>query len=124
MMIQTITETTTEHELYRIVNALRDAMTLESSAAISVLSNTITSSGESALKTTTLVKIKAARRKLIPLHIERTIEPLFNILLSPCDVYWCARCHLLTTRLPYRYTTTLHGSWTQRFVRICRYVPP
>ena len=22
----------------------------------------------------------------MPLHIERTIEPLFNILLSPCDV--------------------------------------
>jgi hypothetical protein len=35
---------------------------------------------------TTLVNIKAAKRKLIPLHIERTIEPLFNILLSPCDV--------------------------------------
>jgi len=37
---------------------------------------------------TTLVNIAAARRKLIPLQIERTIEPLFNIFLSPCDV-WC-----------------------------------
>jgi hypothetical protein len=80
MMIQTITETTTEHELYRIVNVLRDAMTLESRAAISDLANTMTSSGESALKTTTLVKINEARSKLMPLQIERTIEPAFNIL--------------------------------------------
>jgi hypothetical protein len=32
---------------------------------------------------TTLVNIKAARRKLMPLQIERMVEPLFNILLSP-----------------------------------------
>jgi hypothetical protein len=29
-----------------------------------------------------MVNITKARKKLIPLHIERTIEPLFNILLS------------------------------------------
>jgi hypothetical protein len=33
-----------------------------------------------------MVSIKEEIRKLRPLHIERTIEPLFNILLSPCDV--------------------------------------
>jgi hypothetical protein len=33
--------------------------------------------------------------KLMPHHIERTIEPLFNILLSPGDVYWCARYRLI-----------------------------
>jgi hypothetical protein len=60
-------------------------MTLASSAAISDFSNTIAKSGESALKTTTLVKIRAARIKLIPLQIERTIEPAFGILLSPCN---------------------------------------
>jgi hypothetical protein len=61
-------------------------MTLASRLAISDLSNTITKSGEFALNMTTLVNINAARRKLIPLHIERTVEPLFNILLSPSDV--------------------------------------
>jgi hypothetical protein len=45
----------------------------------------MTSSGESALKMTSVVRIKAARRKLMPLQIERTIEPLFNISLYPCD---------------------------------------
>src|SRR4030065_564576 len=65
---------------------LTHATTLASRLAISDLSNTITKSGESALKMTTLVNIKAARRKLMPLQIERTIEPLLNILLSPCDV--------------------------------------
>jgi hypothetical protein len=58
-------------------------MTLASRLAISGFSNTITKSGEFALKMTTLVNIKAARRKLMPLQIERMVEPLFNILLSP-----------------------------------------
>jgi hypothetical protein len=72
--------------LYRIVKVLSDAMTLASRLAISDFSNTITKSGEFALKMTRLVNIAAARRKLIPLQIERTIEPLFNIFLPPCDV--------------------------------------
>jgi len=33
-----------------------------------------------------MVNIKAARRQLMPLQVERIIEPLFNTLLSPCDV--------------------------------------
>src|SRR3990172_10663197 len=82
----TNTERTTEQELYRIVKAFSDAMTLASRLAISDISNTITKSGEFALKMTTLVNIKAADRKFTPLHIERTIEPLFNILLSSCVV--------------------------------------
>jgi hypothetical protein len=61
-------------------------MTLASRLAISDFSKTNARIGEFALKMTTLVNIKAAKRKLMPLHIERTIEPLFNILLSPCDV--------------------------------------
>src|SRR4030043_783348 len=75
----TSTERTTEQELYRIVKALSDAMTLASSLAISDLSNTITKSGESALKMTTLVNIKAARRKLMPLHTERMVVPALSI---------------------------------------------
>src|SRR5512137_2415997 len=86
MSNHTSAETTIEQELYRIVRVLSDAMTLASRLAISDFSNTITKSGEFALKMTTLVNIKAARRKLMPLHIERTIEPLFGIPLSPCDV--------------------------------------
>src|SRR5579859_1769633 len=86
MSNHTSTESTTEQELYSIVKALSDAMTLASRLAISDLSKTITKSGELALKMTTLVNIKAARRKLMPLQIERTIEPPFSILLSPGDV--------------------------------------
>ena len=86
MSNHTSTERTTEQELYRIVKALSDAMTLASRLAISDVSNTITKSGEFAWKMTRLVNIKAARRKLMPLQIERTIEPLFSTLLSPCDV--------------------------------------
>src|SRR4030065_1146203 len=86
MRNHTSTERTTEQELYRIVKALSDAMTLASRLAISDFSKTNARIGEFALKMTTLVNIKAAKRKLMPLHIERTIEPLFNILLSPCDV--------------------------------------
>jgi hypothetical protein len=55
-------------------------MTLASRLAISDFSNTITKSGEFALKMTTLVNIKAARRKLMPLHKERNLEPAFSIL--------------------------------------------
>ena len=80
------TERATSQELYRIVKQLRAEMTLASSLAISDFSNTITRSGEFPLRKTTMVNIKEARKMLIPLHIERTIEPLFNILLSPCDV--------------------------------------
>jgi hypothetical protein len=86
MIVHTNTETTIEQELYRMVKVLSDAMPLASRLAISDLSNTITKSGEFALKMTTLVNIKKARRKLMPLHIERTIEPLFNITPSPYDV--------------------------------------
>src|SRR3989304_7761831 len=86
MSTHTSTERTTEQELYKIVKALSDAMTLASRLEISESSNTNTRSGEFALKMTTLVSIKAARRKLMPLQIERMVEPLFNILLSPCDV--------------------------------------
>src|SRR5512147_302325 len=75
----TSTERTTEQELYRIVKALSDAMTLASRLAISDLSNTITRSGEFALKMTRLVNIKAARRKLMPLQVERTVEPALSI---------------------------------------------
>jgi len=46
----------------------------------------MTRSGESALKMTTLVKIKKARVKLIPVQIERMVEPLACTWLSPCDV--------------------------------------
>jgi hypothetical protein len=60
-------------------------MTLASRLAISDFSNTNARIGEFALKMTTLVNMAAGKRKLIPLHIERTIEPLFNILLSPRD---------------------------------------
>jgi hypothetical protein len=80
-------ETTTEQELYRIVKALSDSMTLASRLAISDSSKTNGRIGEFVFKITTLVNIKAASRKLMPLHIERTIEPLFSILLSPYDVY-------------------------------------
>src|SRR4030067_119925 len=86
MSNHTSTERTTEQELYRIVKALSDAMTLASRLAISDFSNTITKSGEFALKMTRLVNIKAARRKLMPLQIERTIGHLFSTLLSPYDV--------------------------------------
>ncbi len=61
-------------------------MTLASRLAISDFSNTITKIGEFPLKKTTMVNIKEARKMLMPLHIERIIEPVFNILLSPCDV--------------------------------------
>src|SRR4030043_708264 len=86
MSNQTSTERPTEQELYRIVKALSDAMTLADRLAISDFSKTITKSGEFALKMTTLVSIAAARRKLIPHHIERTIELFFSSLLSPCNV--------------------------------------
>src|SRR5659263_2537 len=86
MSNHTSTERTTEQELYRIVKALSDAMTLASRLAISDSSNTITKSGEFALKMTTLVNIKAARRKLMPLHIERMVEPASSILAFSCDV--------------------------------------
>jgi hypothetical protein len=79
-------ETTIEQELYRIVKALSDAMTLAPRLAISDFSKTSARIGEFPLKMTTMVNIKAAKKKLTPHHIERTIEPLFNILLSPCDV--------------------------------------
>jgi len=46
----------------------------------------MTRSGESALKMTTLVKIKKARVKLIPVQIERMVEPLASTWLSPGDV--------------------------------------
>ncbi len=48
--------------------------------AISDFSNTIIKSGEFALKMMTLVNIKAARRKLTPLHKDRNLEPAFSIL--------------------------------------------
>src|SRR3990170_17058 len=86
MSNHTSTERTTEQELYRIVKALSDAMTLASRLAISESSNTNTRIGEFALKMTTLVNIKAARRKLMPLQIERMVEPRPSISLSPCDV--------------------------------------
>ena len=46
-----------------------------------------------------MVNITEARKKLIPLHIERTIEPLFNIFLTPCDVYWCPLFKVYTTSI-------------------------
>jgi hypothetical protein len=81
MRNHTSTERTTEQELYRIVKALSDAMTLVLRTVTSDFSNTKSKSGEFALKTTTMINMAAEMRKLIPLHIERTIEPLFNILL-------------------------------------------
>jgi hypothetical protein len=69
-----------------MVKALSDAMTLASRLAISDFSNTITKSGEFALKMTRLANIMAARRKLMPLQIERMVEPFFNIFLPPYDV--------------------------------------
>src|SRR5512140_919900 len=72
MIDHTSTERTTEQELYRIVKVLSDAMTLASRLAISDLAKTITRSGEFALKMTRLVNMKAARRKLMPLHTERS----------------------------------------------------
>src|SRR4030067_2853187 len=80
MSNHTSTERPTEQELYRIVKALSDAMTLASRLTISDFSNTITKSGEFALKTTTKVNINAARRKLMPLQIERMVEPALSIL--------------------------------------------
>src|SRR4030043_1648276 len=80
MSSHTSTERAIEQELYKIVKVLSDSITLISSLAISDFSNTITKSGEFALKMTTLVNIKASRKKLIPLQIERMVEPLFNIL--------------------------------------------
>jgi hypothetical protein len=61
-------------------------MTLADRLAISDFSKTSASIGEFPLKKTTMVNIMKARKKLIPLHIERTIEPFFNILLSLSDV--------------------------------------
>ena len=86
MSNHTSTETTIEQELYRIVKVLSDAMTLASRLAISDFSNTTTKSGEFALKTTTLVKIRKTRMKLIPLQNERIVTPFLNVLLSPRDV--------------------------------------
>src|SRR4030065_101920 len=86
MSNHTSTERATEQELYRIVKALSDAMTLASRLPISDFSNTITKSGEFALKMTRLANIMAARRKLMPLQIERMVEPFFNIFLPPYDV--------------------------------------
>ncbi len=56
----TSTETTIDRESYRIVRVLIDAMALACSPAISGLSNTIPSSGEFALNTTTLVRMREA----------------------------------------------------------------
>jgi hypothetical protein len=89
MSNHTSTETTTEHELYRIVSALSDAMTLASRPAISALSNTITRIGESAPKTTTLVSIKAASRKLMPHQMVRIVEPDLSMCSPP--VMCCVR---------------------------------
>jgi hypothetical protein len=86
MSNQTSTERTSEQELYRIIQALSDAPTLASRLAISGHSYTITRSGELAVKMTTLVNIKAARKRLMPLQIERMVEPHYSILLYPCDV--------------------------------------
>jgi len=60
---------------------------------------------------------QAARRKLMPLQIERTANTFITFSFLPCDVDWCARCHL-NKQLHHRYSTTLHGGWTQRFVRV------
>ena len=80
------TERATSQELYRIAKALTDEMTLASRLVISDFSNTITRIGAFPLRKMIMINIKEARKMLIPLHIERIIEPLFNILLSPCDV--------------------------------------
>jgi hypothetical protein len=70
-----------------MVKALSDAMTLADRLAISASEKEATCKiGEFPWRKTTMVNIKEARKMLIPLHIERTIEPFFNILLSPCDV--------------------------------------
>jgi hypothetical protein len=58
----------------------------------------MTRSGEFALKMTTLVKIKEARRKLIPLQIERMVEPLVSIWLSPGDVL-CPLCEVYSASI-------------------------
>ena len=95
MINHTSTERPTEQELYRIVKVLSDAMTLASRLAISDFSNTITKSGEFALKMTRLANIMAARRKLMPLQIERTIEPFltFSYLLMMCCVRFLSPIH-------------------------------
>ena len=61
-------------------------MTLASRLAISDFSKTNARIGEFPLRKTTMVNITEARKKLIPLHIERMIEPLFSMSLSPCGV--------------------------------------
>jgi hypothetical protein len=71
----TSTEKAIEHELYGMVKVLREAMALVSRLAISDFSNTITRSGEFALNIATLVRIKAARSKSMPLQIEGMVEP-------------------------------------------------
>jgi hypothetical protein len=73
-----ITERAATQELYKIAKALIDEMTLTSSLEISDFSNTIAKIGAFVLKKTTKVNIKEARRKLMPLHTERMIEPAFN----------------------------------------------
>jgi hypothetical protein len=93
------TERATSQELYRIVIVLSDAMTLAPRLAISDFSKTIPKSGEFPLRKTTMVNITEARKMLIPLHIERTIEPLFNILLTPCDVCWCPLFKVYSTSI-------------------------
>jgi hypothetical protein len=80
------TERATSQELYRIAKALTDEMTLASRLVISDFSNTITRIGAFPLRKMIMINIKEARKMLIPLHIERNIEPLFNILPSPYDV--------------------------------------
>src|SRR3990172_8495683 len=57
MSNHTSTERTTEQELYRIVKALSDAMTLDSRLAISEFSKTSVRIGELSMKMTTLVNI-------------------------------------------------------------------
>src|SRR5512146_747454 len=79
MSCHTSSERTVEQELYRIVSALSDAITLASRLAISDVSNTITRSGELAWNTTTLVNIAAASTKLMPAQTDRVVEPALSI---------------------------------------------
>jgi hypothetical protein len=76
------TEMAAAQELYRIAKELTAEMTLASSLEISDFSNTITSIGALLLRKMIKVNIKEARRKLMPLHIERIIEPAFSILVD------------------------------------------
>ena len=68
-------------ELYKIARVLTAEMTLASSLEISDSLNTITSIGAFFLRKMIMVNIKEARKKLMPLHIERIIEPVFSIFV-------------------------------------------